>query len=107
MILTNKYKIIWSPKSYKDLQNIYDHIAYYFKEKRIANNMTKKILNSILSLEYYPERYTSIVNYKDKIKKLRKLVVNKYVVIYEVNNNTRQVFILHIFHCNQNYLNKL
>ena len=85
----NNYKIIWSPKAYDDLQNIYTYIAYHLKEKHIANNLIKKILNSISNLNYLPERYIKLYKSNPKAKNLRKLQVNNYVVIYEVKHNTR------------------
>lgn len=88
----NKYKIIWSPKAYKDLQNIYKYIVYNLEEKNIANNITDKIFNLISGLKYLPERYIKIFDYNDETKNLRKLVVDNYIVIYEVNNNTRASF---------------
>ncbi len=83
------YKITWSPKAYKDLQNIHFYIEYYFKEKNIANNIVKKLLNSILDLSYLPEKYVKIQNFTNKTKNIRKMLVNNYTVIYEVNSNTR------------------
>jgi len=102
----NKYEIIWSPKAYEDLQNIYAYIINQLKEKYIANNIIKNILNSISSLSYLPERHTKVFKSKIRIKNLRKLHIDNYVVIYEVVHNTRP-FILHIFHNAQNYLNLL
>ena len=89
MIYINKYKIIWSPKANKDLQNIYKYIAYHLKENATANNVIKEIMNSISCLNYSPERYLKISNYTDKMRNLRRLPINKYIVIYEINNNTR------------------
>ena len=67
----------------------------------------KKIRNKILSLQYLPERYSRIFKSKFKNRNLRKLLINNFVIIYEVRNDTYQIFILHIFNKYQNYLNKL
>lgn len=88
----NKYKIVWSPNTKEDLNVIYSYIASHFKEPHIANNLLKKILNSISSLEYFPDRYCKIHSYKDKSKNLHRLLVNKYAIVYEVNNSTRTSF---------------
>ncbi len=63
--------------------------------------------NKILSLQYLPERYSRIFKSKFKNRNLRKLLINNFVIIYEVRNDTYQIFILHIFNKYQNYLNKL
>lgn len=102
-----KYKITWSPKAHNDLQNIHFYIKYYLKEKTTANNVVKKLLNSISNLSYSPEKYIKIQYFDNKKKNIRKMLVDNYLVIYEVNNKFEQVFILHIFHCSQNYFNLL
>ena len=58
-------------------------------------------------VEYLPERYSRIFKSKFKNRNLRKLLINNFVIIYEVRNDTYQIFILHIFNKYQNYLNKL
>lgn len=88
----NNYEIIWSPKAYEDLQNIYAYITYQLKEKYIANNIIKNILNSISSLSDFPERHMKVFKSKIRIKNLRKLPIDNYVVIYEVVHNTRSGF---------------
>ena len=77
------------------------------KAFEIANEKYKKIRNKILSLQYLPERYSRIFKSKFKNRNLRKLLINNFVIIYEVRNDTYQIFILHIFNKYQNYLNKL
>ena len=37
-----KYKIIWSPKAFNDLDNIYNYIKYYLKRDRKAFEIAKK-----------------------------------------------------------------
>lgn len=84
-----KYKIAWAPKAYTDLQNIHFHIEYYLKEKITANTVIKKLLNSILNLSYLPEKYVKIQGFNDKTKNIRRMPVDNYLVIYEIDNNTR------------------
>ena len=103
-ILTNKYNIIWSLESKNELKYILYYFKFNLKETNIANKIYKKILDSIDILEYFPEGYPKL--FFNNIS-YRKLFIYKYVIIYEVNTNTKEVFILHIFHNTQNYLNLL
>ncbi len=80
-----KYKIIWSPKAYKDLKNIYFYIKDYLKETNVANKLVKTILNNISNLSYFPEKYMRIKNYGDKVRNIRRMHIFNYNVIYEVN----------------------
>ena len=87
--MNRKYKIIWSPNAYKDLQNIYSYIKYCLKEKNIANKTVQKILYSISSLNYFPERYIKLKSSKFEIRNIRKMYTYKYNIIYEVNEKFR------------------
>ena len=103
----NKYNIKTTKAFEEELLDIYRYIADNLQEPKIANEKYKKIKNKILSLQYLPERYSRIFKSKFKNRNLRKLLINNFVIIYEVRNDTYQIFILHIFNKNQNYLNKL
>lgn len=105
--MTNEYNITWSPKAYNELQNIHTYIKYYLKAKITADNLVKKILDSISNLSYFPEKYLRIKNIDIIERNIRKMPVSNYIIIYEIDNTSRQIFILHIFHNSQNYINKL
>lgn len=85
-----KYKIVWSPEAINDLDNIHFYIEHYLKEKSIANEILKKLLNSISNLKYLPEKYVRLKSFKNK--NMRRMLVNSYVVIYEIDNDTRTNF---------------
>ncbi|MCI9063802.1 MAG: type II toxin-antitoxin system RelE/ParE family toxin [Clostridia bacterium] len=100
----NKYTIIWSPKARDDLSKIYHYISYHLKEKVTANKLIRRLLDLVSSLDYLPNRYPKVLNSKKYYNSnIRKLLVGKYVILYEVNSITHQVFILHIYHSSQNY----
>ena len=101
----NKYKVNTTMAFEEELQFIYEYIANQLQEPNIAKQNYKKIRDKILTLQYWPERHQNI--FKSKFKNLRKLLINNFVIIYEVRNDTYQIFILHIFNKYQNYLNKL
>ena len=92
----NNYKIIWSPSANKELNNIYNYIAYYFKGISTAKTTIKKIIGSVSDLAIFPEKYSKIFYYKNKHKNIRKLLIDNYVVIYEVDNIFRES--LHFTH---------
>ena len=96
-----KYKIIWSPTFKNELDNICSYISEELKEPKIAKKFYLKIIEKLNSLKIFPERHISM-----KVKNIafRKLLWKNYVIIYQINFRTREVFILHIFHGNQNYL---
>lgn len=97
MIYINKYLIKPSPTFEKELKKIYNHIFFRFKEPNTENIFYKKVISEIYSLQHFPERYIKISNYKKKCRNLRRLPIDKYVVIYEVDNDTRSsLYLTHL-----------
>lgn len=92
MIYINKYAIHPSNTFKRELKEI----LYYFKQKlkdpMIAKNFYKNVIKEINSLEFMPERHIKITNYKDKNRNLHRLLIYNYVIIYEVENDTRSSF---------------
>ncbi len=99
MEYNKKYLISPSPSFEQEFINIYNYIAFTLNSPNSANKLYHQITNAIYSLQYYPERYTKILT----LQNLRKLTILNYVIIYKINNNSNQIFILHIFHNTQNY----
>ena len=105
MGLINKFTVRPSANFKEELKSIIYHIRIILKEPLVAEKFYNNVIKKISSLSFMPERYTKIFNLKDKTRNIRKLPVNNYLIIYEINKNTGQVFILHIFHCSQDYFN--
>lgn len=100
-----EYRIILEPQFKEELNSI----LYLFPHSNITRKkLHTEIRNTVLSLEFLPERYGKINKYeKLRIENIRKLPINKYVVIYEVDNEKDEVYILHIFSQKQDYLNQV
>ena len=89
IIATNGYDRV----SETQAENIIKHyIKNHLKEKNIAINVVKRILNSILDLSYLPEKHVRVQIFNEKTKNVRKMSVNNYLVIYEVKLDTRTSF---------------
>ena len=89
MTFYNKYIIIYTSLFQSELERMLKYIAFNLDSPNVAKSFYKEITNKLYSLQYFPERYMKI-NYKNKL--LRKLLVHKYVIIYEINKNTRSSF---------------
>lgn len=85
----NKYIVNPSSQFEIELKEIYRTITFYSKESKIAQKAYSKIINTIYSLNFFPERYAKIIDYSNEIKKIRKLPIKNYIVIYEVDIDTR------------------
>lgn len=84
-----KYRIIWSPEFNKELNDILYYITFKLKEPIVSKKFFKKVLKHLTTLEYFPEGYSKL-SLNNKI--YRKLIVDKYTIIYQVKNNMRTSF---------------
>lgn len=89
MSYNKKYTLLPTSTFKRELGEIIYYIKYKLKEPSIAKSLYNNVIKEIQSLEFMPERYKRIENVYDKSKILRKLSVNNYIIIYEVNDITR------------------
>lgn len=89
MTLNNKYTVLPTSTFKEEFKEIMYYIRHKLKEPLTAKRFYKKVVNEIKSLKFMPERYKAIEKIYNRSKVLRKTSVNNYVIIYEVNNNTR------------------
>ena len=97
-----EYKISLTDQFLEELdESLYSSRSYISKRK-----LYNEVRNTVASLSIFPERYSKI-NKNFRTENIRKLPINKFVVIYEVDNKNDEVYILHIFSQKQDYLNQL
>ena len=98
-----EYGVIMEPQFLEEL----DAILYFFPDSYIARKkLYTEVRNIVLSLSIFPERYSKISK-NFRTNNIRKLSINKFIIIYEVDNKKSEVYILHIFSEKQDYLNQL
>lgn len=99
----NHYEIILTDIANNELEKIYQYIADTLKEPTAAKKLMEKIENSILRLEDFP--YSCVdVHIKPHNKIYKKLVIEKYIVLYRVEETNKQVVIFHIYYAKRDYL---
>ncbi|OKZ64952.1 MAG: hypothetical protein BHW02_05365 [Clostridium sp. 28_12] len=82
-----------------------EKILYFFPNSYLyKKKLYYDIRNTVSTLSIFPERYMKLKNDK---KNIRKLIVNKFIIIYKVDNINEKVYILHIFSEKQDYYNLL
>lgn len=92
MTYIKQYQIKQTPMFEQELEDIYRYLTIKLKEPNIAINFYKKVMKKIYSLKCLPERYARIYDFRNKSRDLRKLFINDYIVIYEIDNDTRTNF---------------
>jgi len=98
-----------SPQFTIELDRICDYLSYSLNSPKTAKKFYFKVKNSIIfHLTLFPEQYSKVsISNKFQNRNLRKIPINNYIIIYEVDNYNHKVHILHIFHGSQNYQNRL
>ena len=92
------YQVNITNEALKDLNDIYNYIAYELYSIDSAQKTFEHLSQKILSLNYFPYRYKK--NFKPNIN-LRRITINHYSIIYYIKK--REVIILNILYSKQNY----
>lgn len=86
-----KYNIEYSMEAKQDLIDIKRYIKYNLQEPNTAQKLITKIKKEIDSLKDNPEMYSVIDDDIIKRFKIRKLVVDNYIVFYRINDENIQI----------------
>ena len=86
-----KYNIEYSMESKQDLIDIKRYIKYNLQEPNTAQKLIAKIKKEIDSLKDNPEMYSIIDDDIIKRFKIRKVVIDSYIVFYRINDENIQI----------------
>ncbi len=97
-----KYTVLFS----KEFKNQMFNLADYHQLKNYNNlnieDLYSKIEDIKLILEIFPKIYP-ITKVKNNL--VRKIVIGKYIILYQINYNQKEILFLHIYYYGKNYLN--
>ncbi|MCH3915507.1 MAG: type II toxin-antitoxin system RelE/ParE family toxin [Acidaminococcaceae bacterium] len=99
------YKVELSALSITDLRGIYEYIAFNLKVPEHARTQYERIESKIFSLEKFPNRYKPYEDNPWNGHILRRVVVDKYIVFYYVENNL--VMVVRVIYCGRNIKEQL
>lgn len=102
-----EYSLKFTPKAFKDLDEIYGYIANKLFAPETAENLMAKIETSIMRLKAFPYFCSFVLVEPLKKRGYRKLVVDNYIVFYLVNEQKYQVVIMRILYGASSYQNIL
>ena len=92
-----EYKIVYEKEAIKELENIYLYIRNTLLEENIAKKTVGNIISKIKEMEYFPFANRTI----NSRNKNRKLIVKNYIIIYNVDLESKIINILHIYNQKQ------
>ena len=94
----DEYKVVYSAKALRDLKDIYVAILLASSYPAMAERITKRIRNEIISLREMPERYALVEWEPWASMRMHKRPVGKYVIFYLVDRNKKLVSVVRIFY---------
>ena len=105
------YKVIASKEVEEAIDNIHDYIATVLLSPQSAKNTVAKILDSLKSLEIFPEAWFDAdekigVKINSKYPSRGK-IIDQYVLLYFIDQNRNTVFLSHLFHTKSDYVTLL
>ena len=100
---TNTYEIVFTDTAKEELEEIYEYISEHLLEVGAANKLMDEIEQSILKLEQNP--YSCVeVHIKPHNNVYRKLVIDNYIALYEIEETYKQVVIYRVVYGKRDYL---
>lgn len=54
-----------------------------------------------------PEKYFVIKKYDELNLEYRRIVVNKYIILYTISEQNNTIYIVHMYYAGENYLDKI
>ena len=100
---TNNYEIVLTDIAKEEIEEIYEYISQELSEISAANRLMDKIEQNFLRLEQNP--YSCVeVHIKPHNEVYRKLVIDNYIALYEVDEKYKQVVIYRVVYARMDYL---
>lgn len=100
---TNSYEVIVTDIAREELEEIYDYIFNNLCNRIAAINLMNKIEQKIFSLEKNPYKCVE-VHIKQNNEFYRKMIVDNYVVLYDIDEEYKQVIVYRTIYGKKNYL---
>ena len=89
--MKKKYKIMYLPLFYEDLNSITDYIIHHFKNRTAAENLVDKLEKEICNRAFNPSSYEEYVSSRKRIDTYYRIYVENYTVFYTVKDDTMEV----------------
>lgn len=89
--MEKKYKVIYLPLFYKDLNKIVNYIRNHLKNEIAANNFINKLEEEMKRRSYNPEAYEKYQSTRKRKDTYYRIFVKNYIVFYTVKNDIMEI----------------
>lgn len=97
-----QYNVRYSPQAVEDLQSIYNYIAIDLFAPMTANKLICKIQKQVKELKEMPYRFSKFEGEVLTEFEIHKAIVDNYLIIYLVEDNSKTVVILRVVYAGMN-----
>lgn len=101
----DKYNIEYSKEAKQDLIEIKQYIKYNLQEPETSQKLIYKIRKEINNLKHNPEIHVIIDDDLIQKIKIRKLIVDNYIIFYRIKNFS--IEIVRVIYGRRNWINLL
>lgn len=97
-----RYKIVYSDEALSDLNGIGNYIAYITRDKEFSIMFVDEIKEEINTLKEFPHRYKLVDTEPWHSRKLHRMIIHSYVILYAIDEKEKIVNISRIHSTRQN-----
>ena len=96
------YSVKITKQAESDLRSVYEYIAFELESIENANAQLDRLEERILKLKEFPKRFRIFEKEPWKLRELRTMAVDNYVVFYTVDDNSQIVSIIRVLYGGRN-----
>ena len=92
----DKYKVRFLKKAYRDLDSIYNYIAYEKLAPEYAKGQVDRIKTAVLGLETLPQSHQDRLVGRYAGKGYKQLLIDNYIAIFRIDEPEKVVWVVTI-----------
>lgn len=99
----DKYKVKLNKRAFKDIDSIFEYIALEKLAPENAKGQTDRIWKALKTLESFPHSHQLRTDGRYAGKNYRQLIIDNYIAIFRIDENTKTVYIVTIQYQGRNF----
>ena len=99
-----EYEIVISDTCLEEIEANCNYIENILKAEQAAKILREKIRKTVQGLKNSPKIYAKIEKRDRKGREYRRIVIGKYVIIYTIVEEDKNILISHMYYSGRNYL---
>ena len=97
-----EYNVLLYPRAVRDMDDIYAYIAIEKTPFENAKKQTDRIWEAIENLEQLPQAHQDRLTGRYAHKGYKQLIVDKYIVIFKIDENNKIVYVITVQYSGRN-----